>query len=270
MQIRHLSQRPTAPSIKHDTPVRRNTNCIDFPKLDINYKVSDIELHTWVFGNERNQVYQVLCKVLKQSCDRLGVPLIVHDIPPVDRTQKQYCFESNHYKLKFWNEFVSTITKPILIIDSDMVCINDPRKYMQLVENVGLTFKDNRINRFNGGCVFVQPTDVAKKIFSDWVKYDELLYNDKKIHDEYRSRYFGMNQSSMGYMIENFNVPITRLFMNHVNECENWECWKTASLVHLKGRLRRFLMGQTMPTDTINYHMVDIKQYWLGIKNEIV
>lgn len=97
---------------------------------------------------------------------------------------------------------------------------------------------------FNGGTVLVKVSDASRAFFAQWTQTNRELYADVNRHAPYRAKYGGMNQASLGCMLDECLVPdgchLEPLPCQRWNACDmhNWRSWRSAAIVHVKGALR--------------------------------
>lgn len=200
----------------------------------------NVVLHTVVFDWPEQSRFARLLNVFRASCDALGVPLVVHTMAPPKRSFKGRGCDANHGKLSLWNEIVQSASDPLILVDADMVMRADPREMLGGVEHVGITWRlPGQHVPLNAGLVPVQPTKEARMLFDAWVKVDGEMFGNGSLHAAYRAKYEGMNQASLGMLLENgWDWVCERLECIHWNEVEPWDFWRDAALVHIKGRVR--------------------------------
>lgn len=79
---------------------------------------------------------------------------------------------------------------------------------------------------------------------AQFLVYATQHWMDKELHELYRKKYAGMNQTAFGWMLENYEKEIKIVSAN----CAEWnlysEHWKDINdysrILHIKGRLRMY------------------------------
>jgi hypothetical protein len=88
------------------------------------------------------------------------------------------------------------------------------------------------------------------------------------LHHKYSRSYGGMNQSSLGCLLEtrpDLAKLVTRLECQDVNCVEPWRDWDQAALVHVKGSVQRHLFGNRM---TAPHRVREVAMKWLSLERE--
>lgn len=148
---------------------------------------------------------------------------------------------ANTIKLDVWNDFIQDADEDIILMDCDLLLMKDISEGFEDVENVGITTRDyGKGFPFNGGVVFVRNTKRSKRFFKEWLKINNWMYDTPEVHKRYKNIYAGMNQSALGYMLGQ-GWHVDKLPMSKYNLCEDWSNWQDASVIHIKGKLRKNL-----------------------------
>lgn len=168
---------------------------------------------------------------------------------PVTRDPRRVSFDANYVKLKAWVDYCDKYpNEDIVLMDADTVVLRhlcDVFKRHKFA--CGFTIRDGagRLT-INGGVVYVRKGQDARDIMTLWQKCDEKLYKDPKLHQRYRSKYAGMNQSSWGYMMEKHRPKgIIELPCSMYNRVTYWsKPRETPYVIHLKDTLRHSALGK--------------------------
>jgi len=219
-----------------------------------------IEVKTVSFNNLNDERYPGMIEALKRSFSKnmKSAKFEVMDtefLPirqKIDRKGFHDC-QTNNYKLKVWNKAVQNATSDLILLDADMFCRGDLSKVFDQDFDIAYTTRTSGQPPINGGVIFVKNTIKAKQFFKEWTAADDRMLADIVFHDQYRTRYKGMNQSSFGYMLE--NRKLTKAILHSLpcaeyNACvEDWPNFKKAKLVHLNGFLGNDVLSrpETMP-----------------------
>ena len=115
-------------------------------------------------------------------------------------------FSFNNIKLEFWTNFVLNAPEGsfILLSDCDMLC-RAPLEgvFWENEFDIGLTRHCRNTLPYNAGVIFVKATEKAREFMKRWLEADNLFYwEDPALHQKYRNLYAGMNQASLGYILE--------------------------------------------------------------------
>lgn len=183
-----------------------------------------------------SDTYSRLLKALINSWRKNSkIPLEIHTIQPPKQQTRFYGFDANHAKLRKWVECIQGDT---ILIDADMLCLKDISHGFDLINHIGITDREGPIP-YNGGVVFVKDTEEAKDFMQKWLEIDARMMSDAKFHRPYHKKYAGMNQSSLGWLMENGYAQYATVLPSSFNCVEPWSDWKDAMLLHVKGVLRR-------------------------------
>lgn len=212
---------------------------------------------TVFFGNEYVKLKDTFVASWNRNCD---IPIEVIEIDPPNIGDQVPGYYFNHAKLSAWVEAVQGDT---ILIDCDMLCISDISDGFGTVHHIGITEKRSG-SPINAGVVFVRDNPLSRAFLEKWIEVDGKMLHDPAFHSTYWKVYRGMNQSSLGWMIENgYNDIVTRLPCNTYNLCDGeWENWRESKMIHIKGFLRqKVLKDNLLPTQDESY-MKDIKTEW--------
>lgn len=207
--------------------------------------------------------YESLLKTLIESWKaHAKIPLEIHRIPVPEIGKRNKGFYFNHEKLRHW---IDAVDQDTIFIDADMLCMSDISHGFDQVEHIGITERPGAFP-VNGGVVFVRNTPEAKDFLRKWHEIDGQMLDDIDFHLKYHPRYAGMNQSSLGWMLENgYGDLAARLPCSEYNLCDGqWDQWESARMIHIKGRLRTLILEGKLP---IRYHpkedsMKEIAEIW--------
>ena len=156
-------------------------------------------------------------------------------------------FAINHMKLLDWNNDSKVMTTPSVFMDTDMIILQD---LAEIFENndfdIAITVKKDR-SWLNGGVVFANPTENARKIFELWANKDTELsqgYHRNSFRKATRAKTHlrGINQPSFALIYEEAKKigKIIEVPCEIYNLCT--PVWKSFSertkVVHIKDSLR--------------------------------
>lgn len=190
------------------------------------------------YGDTR---YERLLEKFASSWKRNArIPLRILRIKPPELGSRKKGFYSNHRKLRAWIDAVDGDT---IFVDCDMLlleCISDG---FQQVEHIGFTERPGPFP-INGGVVFVRDTNESRQFLEKWYEVDRRMLTDVEFHMQYHEKYAGINQSSMGYMLESdYGHLVSLLPCSTYNLCDGqWDEWTKTKLIHIKGRLRELIL----------------------------
>jgi hypothetical protein len=67
--------------------------------------------------------------------------------------------------------------------------------------DIGLSYRGLEKLMWNGGVVFVKNTDPARAFMRAWKEADDYLFANPSVHQKWRTKFGGMNQASLGYLL---------------------------------------------------------------------
>ena len=173
-------------------------------------------------------------------------------------------WQNNRAKMEAWGKVADNLDEPTILMDCDMLVRSDLSSAFESVEHVGLTKRTECRWPINGGVVFLQPTDEARRFLRIWNKLDRKLYQDKALHHYWRERFGGMNQAALGLMLTNYDVAEPQYFpCAKWNACdEDWANVGTATrVVHYKGDLRKATLSDA-PTQVFRDDLRSLVEQW--------
>lgn len=202
----------------------------------------------------------------KKNSGAVGVD-VVEIPPPKSAGGDPYLFNANHAKLKVWRDYVVSVDDDVVLMDSDTLVLRDLTHVFEKNDfDVAVTTRGwNTRLTINGGVVFVRNTPEARQIIDLWYESDIELHSDKKLHERFRAKYGGMNQSSYGYMLtKKLPGKIIELPCSVYNQVE-WWCNRNVKpcVVHYKSQLRHAVLSPRSINAT-RYNMRDAVSKWRG------
>jgi hypothetical protein len=197
--------------------------------------------------------YEKMAKVLEYSAKKYSpnveFRMIRHEAPKTIRGKT--CFASNNLKLQKWVEMLDHINDDVILLDCDMAILRDvSNAFDEPGFDIGITYLNDARERlpFNGGTIFVRNTDSAKAFMRKWLEIDNHMYrSDDKLHAHYRDKYAGMNQASLGMLLEHEEMQsgavIKKLDCHEWNWCrDRWVIPKNGMgprVLHIKSQTRK-------------------------------
>jgi hypothetical protein len=222
--------------------------------------------------------YKIFHAVLKESCRRHMpdvefVTLHPDNVRKIPRHPTVHI--TNTLKLQVWGDYIRGADDDVILIDSDMICHAPGYHAFDKEFDIAYTMRTGRQGlrhiperTINGGVVMVRNTPEAKSWIVQLRDINEQMFNDNLFHSKWQTRYPGMNQSAMGWMLEQSGHPArlheyTTRDWNAV-DCD-WHVLKPETVfIHCKGRLRSAIIkgqgsGELLP-------LVD---EWLRVYNSL-
>jgi len=217
-------------------------------------------------------------KSAKENLRKCEVEVVTCEIPP-QRQHCKYAYTSNNLKLKLWVEYATKSDVPVVLMDIDMVILKDLWQPFKREFDIAVTKRPGKM-WLNGGIMFVQPTEKARRDLKMWYEFDRDIY-ESQVHSKGDRRpaklreiqkatdHDGMNQPTFVYLYENgkFESDIEIFPAKIYNNCD--QCWhsfdNTVRVVHVKGKLREeFKKGFNMINAPYKYRNVinAIRKYY--------
>lgn len=162
------------------------------------------------------------------------IALEIHRIEPPATGSRNKGFYYNHRKLKQW---IASVDGDTIFVDCDMLLMEDISCGFDSVKHIGITGRRPPFP-YNGGVVFVRDNEKSRKFLNKWLEIDGQMLRSTEFHMPYRMKYAGLNQSSLGWMLENGYRDFTHVLPEAYNLCDGWPDWRQAKMIHVKGRLR--------------------------------
>lgn len=195
-----------------------------------------------------------LLRAYRESAKSLGVTVIVESVPtpPVEKDCPRWRTELR-LKQQVWNRIIQSTNIPVILTDSDMLMLKDPRTLFEEGDwDVAVTCREH-YPPLNSGVFFSRSTPAAKQFMVDWTRFYakiEVLSREKPVVFEQYRKFFGaVDQASLGMMLLAFPSPAKVLKL----PCSVWNCadreWhlvmpQDVGLLHVKGLLRDRCLGQ--------------------------
>lgn len=206
-----------------------------------------------------NTRYERLLHALLASWQRHSrIPIEIDRIEPPPLGTRHPSFYDNNAKLKSW---INAVNQDTIFVDADMLCRGDISDGFDCVDHIGITVRPGRYP-INGGVVFVKNTRQAKEFLKEWSAVDDRMLHDVELHMRFHKKYAGMNQSSLGKMVEDCPDLVSKLPCEIYNLCDGqWDQWRGARLIHIKGHLRTLVLeGKLDWPANQTPHMVQMKE----------
>ena len=146
----------------------------------------------------------------------------------------------------------------VVLMDVDTIVLKDIGEVFDYDFDIGITVRSGK-NWFNGGVVFVKPTQAAYDILDLWAK---------KIHSKDQAKYkwetghSGTAQPVFAWLYKHgkFNGTIREFPCSTYNCIQPWGNYRDASVIHVKSGLRKSLFSGKGHGDILNL----IRPYYEG------
>ncbi len=154
---------------------------------------------------------------------------------------------ANTWKLDRWCEVVEAAaqSEQLLLIDVDTAILQPLEAIWELPFDVAYTVRP-AVSRFplNAGVLFLRVNDQSRAFLRAWRDENRKMLGDALRHGRWRRKYAGMNQASLGCLLEGKVVPGGAELLRV--PCQEWNCedstWEAFSectrILHIKSQLR--------------------------------
>jgi len=181
----------------------------------------------------------------------------IERITPVTLARHPSASEShftNTQKLEAW--YQAALAAPdgacLLLLDADTFITRPIDDVWDLDFDVAYTVKPSKFPH-NAGVVFVRVSPQSRAFLETWRNENLRMFREVAHHQEWRRKYGGINQASLGYVLESSAADAIKILRL---PCTEWNCEDTSwdrfdptvtRIVHVKSALRRavFRMGAT-------------------------
>jgi len=176
----------------------------------------------------------------------------------------RFKIDSNTWKLEAINRFAQESPDDLLILDADMLILREISPAIDGVTDFAYTLADyDRYPPFNGGFLVCRATERGRAELAELTRRNAILAADPELHRVYRQKYQGINQSAMGWMLEDGH-KWDALPMSVWNVCEPWPVDKRnpPAVIHVKAKLAQLCLAG----DTESKH-AGIVRDWMEYEN---
>lgn len=206
-------------------------------------------LESCYFGDQLGRPWHRLAGVLRYTAERHcpGWSIRVEEIAPValDHRLGARTLVRNSQKLERWRSVVAAAAEGdrVLLIDTDTMIVNPLDDVWDLEFDVAYTTKPAEYP-INGGVMFLRVSPAVRAFMDRWAAENLRMLKDPGFHQPWRRRFAGINQASLGYLLEEAR-PAAVAFREL--PCATWNCedasWDVfdptvTRIVHVKSALR--------------------------------
>lgn len=201
-------------------------------------------------------IYQEMAEVMEASarrhCPGWAINVQRIDPPHLESVLLKPSYLHNTQKMAHWCEVIerSKDGDEVLLIDSDTLILHDLTPIWSTPFDVAITSKRHTRFPFNSGVVFIRVSDKTRAFAREWRDANVAMLSSKGLHVSWQPKYGGINQASLGMMLE--QATLDRLgIMVHEVPCQEWNCedahWRhfneNTRIVHYKSALRDALFA---------------------------
>ena len=208
------------------------------------------------YKEDKIKLFSKLCEVLINSIKNHlpDVEIELHEIEGPDHNNYNghkinRHFASNSIKLKIWNDVIQNTNKHVVLLDCDTLVVDNFLEVFDEDFDIGITFRDKPNAPYNGGVIFVKPTNKSKQFFKLFLEINNSFMIDTKKHKIYDKKYTGYNQAALGCILEEYNndnkFKIKEFPCNIYNLCNNYNTYTyiNPKIIHIKMKLREDLQN---------------------------
>lgn len=235
------------------------------------------------FGDP-GSIYARMARVLDHTARRHspGWEVNVRHVepPPLPGVQREAKFVANTQKLDLWCRTVAEapLGDRICLIDGDTFLVNGLDDVWEADFDLAFTVRDYIIP-FNAGVVFVRVTPGTRAFMERWRAENAAMYADVPYHMQWKEKYGGMTQASLGRVLEagGHGLDLRALPCAEWN-CED-SCWggfdpARTRIVHVKSGLRRLVFqGDVGPPQHpwwTNEDLAPLARRWHALERDAV
>lgn len=232
-----------------------------------------MRIESVLFAGKRHVLYERMARVLAKSALAHNQPLTIHRIEDEDLEITKLAggphrlrnYVDNTRKTKHHAQLVEEAADGELLcfIDADAMILGDLRE-AEMFGDYDLAITRNPVDipfRINTGVYFVRVSDKMRDWHRQWYSKCYEMLGNEELHLEYRGTFGGINQSSLGWMLQHVGgIKVIEL------ECQEWNCTAHRSaafdertkVAHFMHRLRDYIQRRCHPPNANIKTVVDL------------
>lgn len=190
---------------------------------------------------------RVLHHTARRHCPDWTVNVRYVEPEALEGVQRENRLVVNTQKLDFWARTIieAPVGDRICLIDSDVFLVNGLDEAWDHDFDIAFTVRDYIIP-LNAGVIFVRVTPRTQAFMRRWREVNAAMYADVPFHMQWKEKYGGMTQASLGSILEAGDHGVNILDL----PCREWNCedscWgefdpAVTRVVHVKSGLRRLI-----------------------------
>ena len=199
-------------------------------------------------GDRYVRLAQVLDYTAHQHCPDWHIDVRRLDPPEYTSAAGNQSHVWNTQKLEHWRRRIVEAPDgaPVLLIDGDMMIARSLSDVWDLNFDIAYTIRAGTRLPYNGGVVFLRVSPKTKAFVDLWWEKNLRFLGDRVVHQPWRLKYAGINQSALGFMLEeaDHGCELLKLPCAEWNLVQ-WEAYdpEVTRIVHFKSGLRRTLFN---------------------------
>lgn len=160
-------------------------------------------------------------------------------------------------KIRQWAMIIGSIPegRPILMSDIDVMFFSDPFSDLSAYNyDVGICGN-------NTGLVYFSGSAESHRFMVRWLEATEYLFANKELYKQYDKKYKGLDQGSMGYLLESgeHNANVVQLPRRFHSTVEHYSL--PCHVMHYHSRLRAVIFGDK-PNSILPLEIVPYADAW--------
>lgn len=146
-------------------------------------------------------------------------------------------------KIKQWNSVIGQLPlgAPIIMTDIDVMFFSNPFEDLKLFDfDIGICGN-------NTGAVYFSGSEKSHRFMRQWFVATSRLFNNKDLYKRYDKKYKGLDQASMGYLLESgeHDATVIQLPRRFHSTVEFYEL--PCHIMHYHSKLRAVVFGDKSP-----------------------
>ena len=227
-------------------------------------------------GGQYPRLAAVLDRTARQHCPGWRVVVERVQESTLRRRDGNAGFSDNAWKLRQWCRIVDSAPEgdEILLVDADVFILapldelwNKPFDFLYTVRSEAAPFP------LNAGVVAVRVNEATRSFMRLWVHKDHELFSDPDAHRQWRKKYGGMNQASLGALLE-CGSALSSWLRVETAPCREWnacdpEDWsrvdERTKIVHVKSDLRATLFSVV-----VSRNLLSLSRLWTSAERSAI
>lgn len=229
-------------------------------------------------GSRYARMARVLDYTARRHCPNWAINVRAVEPEPVQGLQRETLLVVNTQKLDLWCRTIieAPVGDRICLMDSDTLLVNGLDDAWDLDFDFAYTVRDYIIP-INAGVLFVRVTPETKAFMQRWSDVNAAMYADVPYHLQWKEKYGGMTQASLGSILESDDHGLNLLTL----PCREWNCedssWgefdpAVTRVLHIKSGLRELIfrgdVGPPQYPGWTNEMLMPLADHWKALERE--
>lgn len=176
------------------------------------------------------------------------------------RSRSFNSLKANTIKINNWIDVLNEFDESdkIIFCDCDMMFKDNIADIFDYSFDIAYTERYNFKLPINGGLIALRNNHRSQDFIRLWIETNNLLMNNRNLHRSYQRRFGGINQSSLGKVLEDkeFSANVIPVPCHIYNCCDAKDFenhFDTAKVIHIKGNLRQEILHKKIDKKTKDY-----------------